>query len=154
MMFKAGMKSVVELAKSMGITAPLKAVPSLVLGTAEIKPMEMVCAFGSIANGGRAIKPYSIQKIVSAEGEVLYERKGGGLGNAIASADKVKQLQQMMTFTNQIGTGTRIQAYEIPYNLIAKTGTTQNNADGWYIASSPEITCGAWVGTMNTSINF
>ncbi len=152
--FKAGISRVVKLAERMGITAPLKAVPSLVLGTSEVKPIEMITAFAAIANKGKVVKPYSIQKILDHEGNVIYEAKVEYAETYIANPENIDKLQRMMTYTNTIGTGSRIQGYNIPYNLIGKTGTTQNNADGWYIASSPELVCGAWVGTMNPSINF
>lgn len=152
--FKAGIEKVVQLAKRMGITSELKPVPSLVLGTSEVKPIEMVMSYATIANNGTPITPYSIQKILDQEGNLLYERKTSQTTSRVASPENLDKLQRMMTHTNTEGTGSRIQAYQIPYNLIGKTGTTQNNADGWYIAASPEIVCGAWVGTMSPAVNF
>ena len=152
-MFQAGISKVIELARRLGIESKLPKVPSLVLGTAEITPVEMIKAYGTLANGGFSIEPYCIEKIEDSEGNVLFKSKRHSR-KIVAGPESVQKLQQMMTYTNTIGTGKRIQNYNIPYNLIGKTGTTQNNADGWYIAATPELVCGAWVGTMNPTINF
>lgn len=60
----------------------------------------------------------------------------------------------MMEFATTNGTGASIQNYQIPYNIIGKTGTTQNNGDGWFIGCSPEIVIGAWVGTLDKRVQF
>ena len=153
-LFKAGPKAVVKLARSMGIGGELPAVPSIVLGTGEIPLIDMVSAYGGIAQGGKVMQPYAIWKIEDEDGKVLYEAKPTVKSTIAATPEQLSTLRQMMTYTNRIGTGKSMQAYGIPYNLIAKTGTTQRNADGWYIAASPEITCGAWVGTSEPRVTF
>lgn len=153
-MFQAGVKNVINIAKSFGITSDLPKVPSLVLGTAEISLQEMVTAYGAIANGGTVMKPYSIVKIENEAGDVLYESKPQYNMTVKAAPENLDKLRRMMTYVNKVGTGTRIKSYNIPYNLIGKSGTTQSNADGWYIASTPEIVCGSWVGTLDPGVNF
>lgn len=152
-LFEAGMKNVIDLVSRLGISTKIKEYPSMVLGTSEIKPIEMVSAYGIIANGGKKIEPYTILKIEDAEGNVIYKRDAEDFDQVIDERS-CRSIQNIMTFTNRIGTGKAIKHFNIPYDLIAKTGTTQNNADGWYIASSPEIVCGAWVGTLDPNINF
>lgn len=153
-MLKAGMKTVVNLAKRMGITSEMPAVPSLVLGTADISLMEMVNAYASIANKGVRIRPYSIMRIENEAGEVIYTSKAEIGGEYIAAPENIEKIQRMMRHVVTEGSGASVSYYNIPYNIIGKTGTTQNQSDGWFIASSPEITIGSWVGTMDKRVHF
>jgi penicillin-binding protein 1A len=150
---KAGIAKVKAMAERMGIKSPIPSVPSIVLGTADISLLEMVVAYASISNGGNAVKPYIIQKIVDNEGTVLFEAKPSYQGR-VTSTENIKELQLMMSEVLTSGTGKSFANYEIPYNIIGKTGTTQNNGDGWFIACSPEITIGAWVGTQDKRVHF
>lgn len=149
----AGMSNVKRTAEKMGITSKIPEVPSIVLGTADISLMEMVTAYASISNGGNKIKPYIIQKITDQYGAVLFEKKPKQQGR-VASAENIKKLQQMMGEVLTYGTGKSFSNYEIPFNIIGKTGTTQNNGDGWFIGCSPEIAIGAWVGTHDKRVHF
>jgi len=150
---ETGIKSVKKLAERMGITTLLPSVPSIVLGTADISLFDMVTAYASISNGGRRIQPFAIERIEDDKGTILYQAKIP-YGNRVASEINIKNLQQMMDEVLTEGTASRIQNYEIPYNLIGKTGTTQNNGDGWFIACSPEIVVGSWVGTYDKRVQF
>ncbi|MCM4169374.1 peptidoglycan glycosyltransferase [Arenibacter sp. H213] len=150
---RTGVERVHELAKKMGIETDLPSVPSIVLGTADISLLEMVTAYASISNGGSKIKPYSIERIVNEQGTVLYEAKPKYEGR-VASSQNIKNLQKMMGEVITEGTGKRLLGYEIPYNIIGKTGTTQNNGDGWFIGASPEVVIGAWVGTFDKRVQF
>jgi penicillin-binding protein 1A len=150
---ETGIKPVQKLAENMGITATLPAVPSIVLGTGNISLIDMVTAYASISNGGRRIKPFAIERIEDDKGTVLYQAKPIA-GNRVASKENISHLQQMMGSVLTEGTASRIQNYEIPNNLIGKTGTTQNNGDGWFIACSPEIVIGSWVGTYDKRVQF
>lgn len=150
---KVGVSNTIKKARKMGITSDIPEVPSIVLGTANISLMEMVTAYASISNGGNLIKPYMIQKITDQEGTILYKAKPRYEGQA-ASAQSVKKLQQMMGEVLTTGTGAGFSNYNIPYNIIGKTGTTQNNGDGWFIACSPEIVIGAWVGARDKRVHF
>ena len=148
-----GIEPVQKLAEKMGITATLPKVPSIVLGTGTISLFDMVTAYASISNGGRSIKPYAIERIEDENGTVLYQAKTS-YSNRVASETNIKKLQQMMGTVLTEGTASRIQNYSIPFNLIGKTGTTQNNGDGWFIACSPEIVVGSWVGTFDKRAQF
>lgn len=150
---KTGIERVLEQAKRMGIESELPNVPSIVLGTADISLMEMVTAYASISNGGNKIKPYAIDRIEDEQGNLLYEAKPLYLGR-VASTENIKSIQKMMEGVIKEGTGSRLVGYEIPYNLIGKTGTTQNNGDGWFIACSPELVVGSWVGTFDKRVQF
>lgn len=150
---ETGVERTQKLAEKMGITAALPLVPSIVLGTANVSLMDMVTAYASISNGGRRVQPFAIERIENDKGEVLYQAKPA-YGKRVASEASVKTLQKMMSNVMTEGTASRIQQYEIPYNLIGKTGTTQNNGDGWFIACSPEIVVGSWVGTYDKRAQF
>jgi len=150
---EVGVDRVQKLSEKMGISATLPKVPSIVLGTGSISLFEMVTAYASISNGGIRIKPYAIERIEDDRGTVLYQAKPI-YNNRIAHKNNVKKLQQMMGSVLTDGTASRIQNYTIPFNLIGKTGTTQNNGDGWFIACSPEIVVGSWVGTFDKRVQF
>jgi penicillin-binding protein 1A len=150
---ETGIERTQKLAEKMGITASLPSVPSIVLGTGNVSLLDMVTAYASISNGGRRVKPFAIERIENDKGEVLYQAKPA-YGKRVASEASIKELQKMMGGVLTEGTAARIQKYEIPYNLIGKTGTTQNNSDGWFIACSPEIVIGSWVGTYDKRVQF
>ncbi|WP_036841357.1 transglycosylase domain-containing protein [Polaribacter sp. Hel_I_88] len=150
---EVGIEPVQKLAEKMGVTATLPKVPSIVLGTGSISLFDMVTAYASISNGGKRIKPYAIERIEDENGVVLYQAKPT-YTNRVASEKNIKKLQQMMGTALTDGTASRIQNYAIPFNLIGKTGTTQNNGDGWFIACSPEIVVGSWVGTFDKRVQF
>ncbi len=150
---RTGVERVLAQAKKMGIEASLPPVPSIVLGTADISLLEMVTAYASIANGGNKIKPFAIERILDDNGTVLYEAKPAYYGR-VASNQHIKELQKMMRQVVTSGTASRMWGYDIPYNLIGKTGTTQNNGDGWFIGASPELVVGSWVGTYDKRVQF
>jgi penicillin-binding protein 1A len=150
---RTGIDRVLEQAKKMGIDSELPHVPSIVLGTADISLMEMVTAYASISNGGSKIKPYAIERIEDEQGNVLFQAKPRYEGR-VASTENIKALQKMMDGVIREGTGSRLLGYEIPYNIIGKTGTTQNNGDGWFIGCSPELVVGSWVGTFDKRVQF
>ena len=150
---KVGVNNTIKTAREMGITAEIPEVPSIVLGTANISLLEMVTAYASISNNGHLIKPYIIQKITDDKGIVLYNAKPKYESN-VSSEKNIKKLQQMMGEVLTNGTASGFKNYKIPYNIIGKTGTTQNNGDGWFIACSPEIVIGSWVGSRDKRVHF
>ncbi len=150
---QVGVANTIKKARKMGITAAIPEVPSIVLGTANISLLEMVTAYASISNGGNQVAPYMIQQIIDQKGKVLYTASPKYLGG-IASTASVKQLQKMMGDVLTSGTGAGFSNWNIPYNIIGKTGTTQNNGDGWFIGASPQIVVGAWVGARDKRVHF
>jgi penicillin-binding protein 1A len=150
---QVGVSNTIKKARKMGITSDIPEVPSIVLGTAPISLMEMVTAYASISNGGRLVKPYMIQKITDQKGTILFQAIPKYEGY-VASAKNVKKLQQMMGDVLTNGTGAGFSNYNIPYNIIGKTGTTQNNSDGWFLACSPELVIGSWVGARDKRVHF
>ncbi|MCB0850673.1 MAG: transglycosylase domain-containing protein [Bacteroidetes bacterium] len=152
-MLKTGTSRVMSLANRMGIQSELPKVPSIVLGTADISLMDMAKAYAFIANGGGTVQPFSILKIEDENGKVLYEAKYNFV-NRKEVPESFQNVQKMMRAVITEGTGSRFNNYQIPFNVIGKTGTTQHNSDGWFMASSPEVTIGAWVGTLDRRVHF
>jgi len=151
MIFKAGIDKAIHKAISLGIKSSLPSVPSLVLGTADIPLFEMVQAYSSIANGGESPAMHGIVKIEDSEGRILYENNKempfkNGLG--------YDELYDIMANVVNAGTGARLQNYEIPFQVMGKTGTTQNQTDGWFIGYTHDLVIGSWVGAQNRGIHF
>ncbi len=153
LMFHAGMKNVVQFAEELGIESDLPTVPSLVLGTADISLQEMVTAYSAIMNGGEKPDLYGISKITDSKGNILYERKKQSYVKTEVEAS-YKMIQDIMKNVTAQGTGARLYNYNIPFEVAGKTGTTQNQTDGWFIGGTEDYVFGAWVGAQNRGIHF
>ncbi len=148
-----GPTPVVNLARRMGITAPLEAVPSICLGTPDISVFEMTAANATYANKGTYIQPTFITRIEDKNGKVLEEIIPHS--DEVFSEENAYVMVQLMRGVCDYGTGTRLRFKHNLRNQIAgKTGTTQNNSDGWFIGLTPELAAGVWVGGEDRSIHF
>jgi len=148
-----GPQAVVNLARRMGITAPLDPVPAICLGTPDISVFEMVAANATYANKGTYVQPTFITRIEDKNGKVLEEFIPNT--DEVFSEDKAYTMIQLMRGVCDYGTGTRLRFKHNLRNQIAgKTGTTQNNSDGWFIGLTPDLAAGAWVGGEDRSIHF
>lgn len=146
-------QSVVEIMRRMGITSKIDAVPSLILGTSELSLYEMVGAYGTFCNQGIFTKPVYISKIEDKTGSVLLEVKPKK--QEAISEETAYKMVSLLKNVVQAGSGSRLRyKYEIEANMGGKTGTTQNQSDGWYIGITPKLVSGAWVGGENRSIHF
>jgi penicillin-binding protein 1A len=81
-------------------------------------------------------------------------QQGGKVEGTFANSDHIITIQKMLNEVTQNGTGAAMKYYSSGYNVIGKTGTTQNQSDGWYIGALPEVCVGAWVGTLDKRIHF
>ncbi|SDS02008.1 penicillin-binding protein 1A [Formosa sp. Hel1_31_208] len=150
-----GIKRVIEQAQKMGITSQLPEVPSLALGTAELSMLELVGAYTSFVNDGRVSQPYYITKITDKSGSIIYERKNAKEIPAAFSEVTRQTMIEMMTSTINTGTARRMRStYGITNDLAGKTGTTQNNKDGWFAGISPKLVMLSWVGNDDHRIGF
>lgn len=148
-----GPNAVVNLAKRMGITSPLDAVPAICLGTPDISVYEMVGANATYANKGTYVQPTFITRIEDKNGKVLEEFVPNT--DEVFSEEKAYVMIQLMRGVCDYGTGTRLRFKHNLRNQIAgKTGTTQNNSDGWFIGLTPELAAGCWVGGEDRSVHF
>ena len=150
-----GIEKTIVQAEKMGINSTLPKVPSLALGTAELSLMEVVTAYTAYANQGHISKPFYISRIENKYGKVIYERETPEK-QPKAFSDNTRQLMvEMMKSTINSGTAQRIRSkYGLQNDLAGKTGTTQNNKDGWFVGISPKLVMAAWVGNDDHRIGF
>jgi len=145
--------AVVNLVKRLGITSDIPAVPSICLGTADISVFEMVAANSAFANKGTYIQPTFITRIEDKNGKVLEEFIP--TSDEVFNEQKAYAMIQLMRGVVDGGTGSRLRYRHKLFNQIAgKTGTTQHNADGWFMGLTPGLVAGVWVGGEDRSIHF
>ena len=156
---QVGPKPVVQLARRMGIDSELPAVPSLALGTADISVYEMVGAFNTYPSKGVWVEPYFISRIEDNNGNVLQEfvPKKVEVLNPGTDYVMLKMLERVTRGSRKTGLGTAVRLrgrYKLWGQMGGKTGTTQNNSDGWFIGVTPRLSGGAWVGAEDRSVHF
>jgi penicillin-binding protein 1A len=139
---EVGFGTVAAMARRFGVSSKIDTFPSMVLGSSEVRVIEMVQAFAGIAGKGVPVEPYGIVKVSGAKGDVLYSRQPSRSEPAIpdyVAAGMTDLLQAAV----QTGTG---RAADIGRPVAGKTGTTSSNKDGWFIGFSSGITTGVWMG--------
>ena len=148
-----GPHRVARLARDMGIRqSKLETVPSLALGTSPVTLKEMVSAYGTIANGGGYLEPVLVTRIEDREGRILAEF-GPADPEPVLPAAAAHTLLDVMRGVVDRGTGAAIRSrFGLRADLAGKTGTTQDNADGWFILMHPQLVGGAWVGFNDSRI--
>ncbi|MBA2674682.1 transglycosylase domain-containing protein [Ramlibacter sp.] len=147
LMQQVGPARVAQLAQAMGVRqSKLDAVPSLALGTSPVTLREMVSAFGTIANGGSYIAPSFVMRVEDRQQRVLEEFQPGS-GERALSSEAALTLVDVLRGVVDKGTGVGLRSrFGIKADIAAKTGTTQDNTDGWFIAMHPHLVTGAWMG--------
>lgn len=140
---KIGADQVIEMARKMGITSPMQAVPSLALGTSPISPFEMATAFAVISNQGRSVKPVAVLRITDEDGKVLYEAPPAKEETIVEPAAAYVLTQLMESVFETGGTGNRVSS-DIKRPVAGKTGTT--STDAWLVGFTPELSTAVWVG--------
>jgi len=154
-LMQAGISNVVGLAKRMGIDSDLPPYPSLALGTASVSLQEMVCAYSELVNGGRKVTPYYLKSVESNTGKILEEFQNIQPDEQVASPENCRIITQMLKSVVNDGTGSTIRSvWGIDSEFAGKTGTTQDQADGWFVGMTPTLVAGAWVGGEDPSIHF
>ncbi|MFN8309376.1 MAG: transglycosylase domain-containing protein [Chitinophagales bacterium] len=149
-----GPQALVDMARKLGIESPLDAVPSLCLGVSDISLMEMVGAYSAFANLGIWSKPYFIKKITDKNGNTLAVY-GDSQREALTEQVAYTTTEMMKGVINH-GTGTRLRNnYGLKdLQMAGKTGTTQSNADAWFMCITPDLVTGCWVGFEQPSVHF
>ncbi len=170
LMKQYGPQAVTVLARHMGVKSPLEAVPSLCLGVADLTLMEMTGAFSSFANQGVYIEPITFTRIEDKNGNTVYDVTP----NTYEALDEItayKMLKILKGVTDGaynpssgrvVGTGLRLRTSwgnraryaNIKFPTAGKTGTTQNNSDGWFIGITPDLVTGVWTGADDRSVRF
>ncbi|WP_298531364.1 transglycosylase domain-containing protein [uncultured Algibacter sp.] len=152
---KVGIPKVLEQAKKLGLSDQLPNEPSLALGVAEIGLKGVAGAYTSYVNKGKPVKPFYITKIEDRNGNLIVEFKSK-VAKEPAYNDHTRQvLLEMMKSTVNSGTATRLRStYNLKNDIAGKTGTTQDNKDGWFVGITPKLVTVTWVGNDNHSIGF
>ncbi|MCP4385065.1 MAG: penicillin-binding protein, partial [Hyphomicrobiales bacterium] len=140
---EVGPTAVAATARRLGITSPLMATPSIALGTSEVTLLEMTGAFATFANGGHGVIPHVIERIRTADGDVLYERSGSGPGQLVHPFH-IGMMNSMLRDALERGTGKRAAIPGWP--AAGKTGTSQDFRDAWFIGYTATLVGGAWFG--------
>ena len=170
LMDRVGPRPVINLARKMGITSYLPAVPSIALGTPDISLLEMVGAYSTFANKGIYVKPIIISRIEDKNGTVLFEVVPET--KDVLSQESAYVTIDLLKGVTEAGSGIRLRhqgadennyAYKnvvtgYPYQfenpIAGKTGTTQNQSDGWFMGMVPNLVTGVWVGGEDRAVHF
>jgi penicillin-binding protein 1A len=166
---KYGPEPVMQLARDMGITSNIPAVPSIALGVGEVTLFEMVSANSTFANKGVYIEPTFITRIEDKNGTAIWEAETV-TREALDEVTAFRVIEMLKGVVDgapnprtkkRSGTGVRLR-YDNPnreydgykYPVAGKTGTTQGNTDGWFIGMTPDLVTGVWVGAQDPSVRF
>lgn len=153
--FKAGIDNTIALAHELGIESELPRQPSIALGTGSVSLFEMVQAYGVFAAQGYKHKPYMVQQIATADGEVIYEYTPEEEIPQPLDSVTASVMTEMLKSVVNAGTGNRLRwKYGLKNDLAGKTGTSQNYADAWFIGYTPELVAGTWVGGSSPVVRF
>ncbi|MBO4370323.1 MAG: penicillin-binding protein [Paludibacteraceae bacterium] len=148
-----GPMALVKLMHSFGIQSNLDPVVSLCLGPAEVSVKEMVDAYTTFVNKGIRVDPIYVTRIEDNKGNVL-ATFSPSFYEIISEETSYKMLTMLQAVVNE-GTGVRLRyKYGLKAQIGGKTGTTQNNSDGWFIGVTPQLVSGVWVGGEDRSIHF
>lgn len=166
---KVGPTSVAAIVKDMGIAREIPEVPPIALGTSDINVYEMVGAYGTFANKGVYVKPVMVTRIEDKNRTVLYEYVPQT--KDVLSKDVAYAMINLMEGVTRYGSGGRLRhsyakdqkvykeiitgyPYELTNPIAGKTGTTQNQSDGWFMGMVPNLVTGVWVGGEDRAIHF
>jgi len=167
---KVGPGPVSKLAADLGIGSKIPSVPSIALGTADLSVYEMVAAYGAFANQGIYVKPVMVTRIEDKNGTVLFEATPET--RDVLSAESAYVTVKLLEGVTESGSGIRLRhrgaeennpyfgtvvtgyPYEFQNPIAGKTGTTQNQSDGWFIGMVPNLVTGVWVGGEDRATHF
>ncbi|MBR6162477.1 penicillin-binding protein 1A [bacterium] len=142
---KYGVRSVIQMARNLGITTPIQYDMTISLGSNGVKLYDMTVAYGVFANGGFRVKPYAVERIETTRGKVIYEAPKTKVDKVLdqhSAAILTVMLKRVITE----GTGKRA---DIKRPMAGKTGTTNDYKDAWFVGYTPDIVTGVWVGNDN-----
>ena len=149
--------SVIELAHKMGIKSDIPSVPAIALGAVDLSLYEMVNVYGTLANKGLRPEPQFVTRIEDSEGNVIleFEQKKPEEWEQVLSSENAAMMTDMLEGVVDSGTARRLRyKYHLENDIAGKTGTTQNQSDGWFMGFTPNLVAGAWVGAESPIIRF
>ncbi len=168
---KVGPRPVADLARNLGVSSNIPNVPAIALGTPDLSVYEMVGAYGAFANKGIYVEPVMVTKIEDKNGTIVYQSKPNT--KDVISEESSYVTLKLLEGVTKFGSGARLRhniaedernyvynnvvtgyPYEFKNDIAGKTGTTQNQSDGWFIGMVPNLVTGVWVGGEDRSIHF
>lgn len=163
---KTGPEAVVELTKKLGVTTEIPVQPAIALGAVDITVQDMVAAYSTFANQGVYIKPQFISRIEDKNGAIIYEPVPES--HDVLNKDVAFAVIKLLEGVTEGGSGERLRTegggsgdnrwtgypYMFKNPIAGKTGTTQNQSDGWFIGMVPNLVTGVWVGCEDRSARF
>jgi len=153
MMKQVGQTAVATLTKNMGITSDVPAVPSICLGSFDASVYDMVGAYSVFVNHGVWTEPIYLLRIEDKNGNLIYERRPKV--KVVLDEQTAYVMTDMLKAVVKEGTGVRLGwKYKLTNPIGGKTGTTQNNSDGWFMGITPELVTGVWTGAEDRAIHF
>ena len=145
--------ALINLVNRMGITSPMDPVPAISLGTPDLSVYEMVGAMATYANKGVFIQPRFITHIEDNNGNLI--ESFNPVQNEAMNERTAYLMLELMKGVVESGTGIRLRlTYNLDNPIAGKTGTTQNNSDGWFVGLTPDLVSGVWVGAEDRGIRF
>ncbi len=144
---RVGRGKVIDAARRLGITSPLKSHPSLALGASEVSLVELTAAYGVIANGGVAVWPHGISEIRERGGRILYRRTDGAAAQVVDPV-AVQRVNDLLRAVVSWGSG---KAANPNRPAAGKTGTSQDFRDAWFVGYTGELVTGVWMGNDDNS---
>jgi penicillin-binding protein 1A len=145
---EVGPRAVIDTAHRLGISSKLEPNASIALGTSVVSPLELVSAYVPFANGGIGVQSHIITKVRTADGKLLYARKGSSNGRVI-DPTYVAMMNSMLQQTLIIGTARKA---DLPgWEAAGKTGTSQDYRDAWFVGYTSQLTTGVWLGNDDNS---
>ncbi len=171
LMDKVGPKPVADLARNLGIESFIPDVPAIALGTPDLSVYEMVGAYGAFANQGIYVKPTMITRIEDKNGALLYQSNPET--KDVISEESAYVTLNLLEGVTKFGSGARLRhaipeeernpvykdvvtgyPYKFENAIAGKTGTTQNQSDGWFMGMVPNLVTGVWVGAEDRATHF
>jgi penicillin-binding protein 1A len=153
LMKQVGPKSVKKLARAMGLNGRIPPAPSICLGTPDVSIFEMVGAYGTFANKGVYTSPIFLNRIEDKNGVVLDEFSP--VTREVLSEEKAYVMLDLMQGVTTKGSGRRLGwMYGLKNQIAGKTGTTQNQSDGWFMGVVPDLVTGVWTGAEDRAVHF
>ena len=145
---EVGIRSVIQIARVLGIETPLEYDYTIALGSNGVKLFEFTRAYGAFANGGYVVQPYSVERVETSRGKVVYRAPKTKISHQL-SLNTVAEMTAMMKTVITNGTG---RAANIGKPCAGKTGTTDDNKDAYFMGYTPNIAAGVWVGNDDNTV--
>lgn len=148
MIQEVGVRAVIQTARVLGIETPLEYDYTIALGSNGVKLFEFTRAYGAFANGGFVVQPYSVERVETSRGKVVYKAPKTKISHQL-SMNTAAEMTAMLKTVMSNGTG---RAANIGKPAAGKTGTTDDNKDAYFVGYTPNIVTGVWVGNDDNTV--